>query len=47
MGVLCGVQRYYNFSTLVDGDDLYLEYMSWSILWTGLLPTTYIYGNKF
>jgi len=27
MGVLCGVQRYYNFSTLVDGDDFYLEYI--------------------
>jgi len=26
-GVLCGVQRYYNFSTLVDGDDFYLEYI--------------------
>jgi hypothetical protein len=27
MGVLGGVQRYYNFSTLVDGDDFYLEYV--------------------
>jgi hypothetical protein len=25
MGVLCGVQRYYKFSTLVDGDDFLLR----------------------
>jgi len=27
MGVLGGVQRYYNFSALVDGDEFYLEYV--------------------